>query len=327
MPQDMSEHHRIAFQFPHDRGTTGDELLSYAILADELGYDTVFVPESWNRDAFTTLGVIAARTKNVRLGPGIVNVFSRTPALIAQSIATLDEASGGRAVMGLGISGPAVIEGWHGVPFEGALRRTREVVEIIRLALGGGPVDYSGEIFRLKGFRLGFRPIRKDVPIFIASIGPKNNRLTGEIADGWLPIWLPLVGFASALEEVGGVKEVAPTIMACVGEDKPALRDMVRPHLAYYVGGMGTFYKNVVARFGFRNEAEKVHALWQSGKRREAVSAVSDAMIDQLAALGSRDECRRRLDEFRAAGATLPVVAVPHGASRVQIERTLGELR
>ena len=323
----MPKHSRIAFQFPHDHAVSGNELLGYASLADELDYDTVFVPESWNRDAFTTLGVIAARTKNVRLGPGIVNVFSRTPALIAQSIATLDEACGGRAVLGLGISGPAVIENWHGVPFEGALQRTREVVEIVRLALGGGRVDYSGEMFRLKGFRLGFQPSRSDVPILIASIGPKNNRLTGEIADGWLPIWLPLAGFASALEEVGQVKEVAPNIMACVGEDKPALRDMVRPHLAYYVGGMGTFYRNVVSRFGFRDEAEKVHALWQGGRRREAVSAVSDAMIDQLAALGSPDECRHRLDEFRAAGATLPVVVVPRGASRVEIERTLRELR
>ena len=323
----MHKHSRIAFQFPHDRGAPGDELLSYATLADELGYDTVFVPESWNRDAFTTLGVIAARTKNVRLGPGIVNVFSRTPALIAQSIATLDEASGGRAVLGLGISGPAVIENWHGVPFESALRRTREVVEIVRMALGGGRVDYPGELFRLKGFRLGFQPARTEVPIFIASIGPKNNRLTGEIADGWLPIWLPLEGFASALEEVGQVGEVAPNIMACVGEDKPALRDKVRPHLGYYVGGMGTFYRNVVARFGFRNEAERVHRLWQDGRRREAVSAVSDAMIDQLAALGSPEECRQRLDEFRTAGATLPVVVVPLSASRAEIERTLEELR
>ena len=201
---------RIGFQFPHERKGSVEELLDYARLADRVGYDTIFVPESWSRDAFTTLGAIAAVTERVRLGPGIVNVFSRTPALIAQSIATLDELSGGRAVLGLGTSGPVVIENWHGMSFERALRRTRETVEIVKLALKGGPVDYSGEIFSLKGFRLGFKPVRDDIPIFIASIGPRNNRLAGEIADGWLPIWLPLGGFSDALKEVGDVREVAP---------------------------------------------------------------------------------------------------------------------
>ena len=318
-----AEKRRIGFQYPHERKASTDELLGYARLADRLGYDTIFVPESWSRDAFTTLGAIAAVTDRVRLGPGIVNVFSRSPALIAQSIAALDELSGGRAVLGLGTSGPAVIENWHGLAFERALRRTRETVEIVRLALKGSRVDYDGEIFNLKGFRLGFRPVRDNVPIFIASIGPRNNRLAGEIADGWLPIWLPLQGFGDALKEVGSVSEAAPNIMAAVGKDREQLYDLVRPHVAYYVGAMGTFYRNVVSRFGFQAEAARIHELWQRGRRTEAESVVSDAMVDQLSAVGTAGECRDRLDQFRDLGATLPVVMVPHGASREVFEATL----
>src|SRR5207247_10562617 len=141
--------------FPHERNASREELLSYVKLVDELGYDTIFVPEAWGRDAFTTLGWIAAHTKRVRIGTGIVNVFSRTPALIAQSVATLDEISGGRAVLGLGTSGPGVIERWHGMRFEDGLRRTRETVEIVRMALSGERVNYAGQIFKLQDFRLG----------------------------------------------------------------------------------------------------------------------------------------------------------------------------
>src|SRR6476469_9239221 len=149
---------RIGFQFPHGRNAPWPELLTYIKAVDELGYDTVFVPEAWGREAFTTLGWIAANTSRIRVGTGIVNVFSRTPALIAQSIATLDQISEGRAVLGLGTSGPVVVENWHGMEFRSGLRRTQETVEIVRLALTGAKVDYEGEIFKLKNFRIGTRP-------------------------------------------------------------------------------------------------------------------------------------------------------------------------
>jgi alkanesulfonate monooxygenase SsuD/methylene tetrahydromethanopterin reductase-like flavin-dependent oxidoreductase (luciferase family) len=209
---------RIAFQFPHERDAPRAEVLSIVKAIDALGYETIFVPEAWGRDAFTTLGWIASETRHVRLGTGIVNVFSRTPALIAQSIATLDEISGGRAVLGLGTSGPIVIENWHGMVFERALQRTRETVEIVRLALAGARVDYAGQIFTLKGFRLGFRPVRDRIPVYLASMGPKNNALTGQIADGWTPIWLPLSGIAAGRSEVNAPVDAAPCVMACVSD-------------------------------------------------------------------------------------------------------------
>lgn len=312
---------RLGFQFPHERNAPAEELLSYARLADELGYDTLFVPEAWARETFSTLGWLAAHTRRIRLGPGVANVFSRTPALIAQSIATLDEISGGRAVLGLGTSGPVVIENWHGMNFERGLRRTRETVDIVRLALSGAKVDYDGEIFKLRNFRLGFKPPRERIPIYIGSLGPKNNAQTFEIADGWIPIWTPLEAI-SCPKNI----DVAPYVMTCVTEPPERAYDLIRPHLAYYVGGMGTFYRDVMSRCGFADEAQRIHSLWQSGKRKEAVAAVTKGMIDRVAIAGSADRCRARLAEYRKAGADMPVIAVPHGAPRDVFTQTIEAL-
>jgi len=317
---------RIGFQFPHERNAPREEILSYIRAVDDLGYDTVFVPEAWGRDAFTTLGWIAANTRRIRLGPGIVNIYSRTPSLIAQSIATLDEISVGRAVLGLGTSGPVVIENWHGMKFERGLRRTEEAVEIVRLALTGARLDYDGEIFKLRNFRLGFKPHRDRVPIYLASMGPKNNALTGRIADGWTPIWLPLNGIAEARSEIGASIDIAPCVMACVTDRPEEAFDLIRPHVAYYVGGMGTFYRDAVARFGFAAEAGTVHELWQAGKRKEAIHAVTDDLIGSLAIAGTAEACRERLAEYRANGVDMPVIVVPHGAPQEVFMRTLETL-
>ncbi len=304
---------RIALQFPHERNAPREEILSYIRAADDLGYDTIFVPEAWGRDAFTTLGWIAANTRRVRLGPGIVNVFSRTPSLIAQSIATLDEISGGRAVLGLGTSGPVVIENWHGLPFERGGRRTRETVQIVRLALSNARVDFEGEIFKLKNFRLGFKPLRDRVPIYIASMGPKNNALTFEIADGWTPIWLSLGVIAEIRAQRVSI-DVAPCVMACVTDPAEQAFDLIRPHVAYYVGGMGTFYRDAFSRSGFPDHAARIHALWQNGQRKDAVNAVTNELISQVAIAGPAEVCRRRLEEYRRSGVDMPVIVVPHGA-------------
>jgi F420-dependent oxidoreductase-like protein len=314
---------RVAFQFPHDRKAPAEELLSYARLADDLGYETIFVPEAWSREAFSTLGWLAANTSRARLGPGVANVFSRTPGLIAQSIATLDDISGGRAVLGLGTSGPAVVENWHGMKFDRGLRRTREAVEIIRMALAGSTVDYNGEIFQLRHFRLGFKPLRDRIPIYIGSLGPKNNAQTEQIADGWLPIWLPPDGIRAVASAWNAALDIAPYVMACVTESAEEAYDFVRPHLAYYVGGMGTFYRDAMSRFGFPEEAARIHTLWQSGRRGEAVAAVSNGMIDRVAVAGNAESCLARLDAYREAGAHMPVIVVPHGVPRNVFRGTL----
>ncbi|MFX0116245.1 MAG: LLM class flavin-dependent oxidoreductase, partial [Candidatus Hodarchaeota archaeon] len=170
-----------------------DVCIQAAQQIEQLGYDSIWVPEIWGRDAFTFLAQLAMYTKKIRIGTAIVNMFSRSPATLATTAASLDEISNGRFVLGLGLSGPIVIEDWHGAKWSQPLQRTREYFEIIRLIISGERVNYNGEIFHLKNFRLPghFKPVRSNIPIFLAALGPKNMTLAGEIADGWFPIWAP----------------------------------------------------------------------------------------------------------------------------------------
>ena len=314
-------------------GLSRAELIELVRVAEERGYEAVFVPESWGYDAVTTLTELAVQTKRIKLATGILPVWSRTPAVLAMTAASLDELSGGRFILGLGISGPAVIQDWHGVAFERPIQRTREAVAIIRLALAGDRVTHSGEIFRVQRFRLDCHPPRSRIPIYLASIGPKNLQLTGEVADGWLPIYCSPEGLALVGQEVAdGAKvagrdlaalEVAPYILACLSEDAEAGRRLVRRHLAYYIGGMGTFYFNLMQRSGFGVEAQAIQAAWKRGDRAEAADQVSDAMLERLSLTGDRDACKAQLDRFQSAGATLPILMPPRGATPPMVRRTI----
>jgi coenzyme F420-dependent oxidoreductase len=314
-------------------GISRQELIELGRLAEELGYEVVFVPESWGYDAITTLTELALQTRRIKLGTGILPVWSRTPALLAMTAASLDELSGGRFILGLGISGPVVIQDWHGVLFERPLQRTRETIEVIRLALAGDRVTHSGEIFQVQRFRLGFTPPRPRIPIYIASIGPKNLQLTGEVADGWLPIYCSPEGLASMGGEVAaGAKaggrdpaavEIAPYILACLSDDPEMGRRLVRRHLAYYIGGMGTFYFNLMQRSGFGLEAGAIQAAWKRGDRAGAAEEVSDAMLEALSLTGDRAACNAQLNRFRSAGATLPILMPPRGAASDMVRRTI----
>jgi coenzyme F420-dependent oxidoreductase len=324
---------RIGLTLPRSEDLPRQEIVEVVQQAEALGYDSVWVGESWGRDGFTWLTQLACYTSRIQLGTGITTVYSRSPALIAQTVASLDEISAGRVILGLGTSGPIVIENWHGIPFERPLRRTREYIEIIRLILSGERVHYQGEVFQLKGFRLPFTPVRPKVPIYVASLGPQNLRLTGELADGWLPIYLDaryLQDFQRDIE-TGAQKtgralsaiDVAPYILSCVSEDVEAARSLVQAHLAYYIGGMGTFYANLIARYGFADEVSRVREAWGQGDRKSAASRVTDAMVAHMAICGSPKEGRDQLETYRAAGVTLPIVSFTHGASRDMIRQTL----
>jgi coenzyme F420-dependent oxidoreductase len=324
---------RIGLTLPRTEDLPRQEIIEVVQQAEALGYDSVWVGESWGRDGFTWLTQLACHTRQIKLASGITTVYSRSPALIAQTVAALDEISTGRVILGLGTSGPIVIENWHGIGFDRPLRRTREYIEIIRLILSGERVNYTGEIFQLKGFRLPFKPVRPQVPIYVASLGPRNLRLTGELADGWLPIYLHpghLPEFQRHLEQ-GARKagrpltavDVAPYILACVSEDEEAARDLVKAHLAYYIAGMGTFYANLIARYGFADEVKQVREAWGMGDRQAAADHVSAAMIADMAICGSPREGRAQLERYRAAGVTLPIVSFTHGASRAMIQQTL----
>jgi len=314
-------------------GLSRAELIELVRLAEERGYEAVFVPEAWGYDAVTTLAELATQTRRITLGTGILPVWSRSPAVLAMTAASLDELSGGRFILGLGISGPVVIQDWHGVAFERPIQRTREAIAIIRLALAGDRVTHAGEIFRVQRFRLDFSPPRPRIPIYLASIGPKNLRLTGEVADGWLPIYCSPEGLTSMGEEVaGGAKaagrdpaaiEVAPYVLACLSDDSEAGRRLVRRHLAYYIGGMGTFYFNLMQRSGFGHEAEAIQAAWHRGDRAGAAELVSDAMLEQLSLTGDRESCNTKLDRLRSAGASLPILMPPRGVTAAMVRRTV----
>ncbi|PKB80915.1 MAG: hypothetical protein BZY88_07605 [SAR202 cluster bacterium Io17-Chloro-G9] len=314
-------------------------MISIARLADDLGYHTFFAGESWGMDALTVLTAVACHTSTLRVGTGILPVFSRTPALIAQSIASLDLISDGRATLGLGTSGRIVIEDWHGLPYQRPLQRTEEYIQIIRQALDGGPVNFDGEFFQLSRFRLGAAPVQTHIPIYLASLGPKNLDLTGRLADGWLPIWLhrdklselkePIVRAASQAGRDTTDITVAPQIMCYTAESPQELADVegqVRSHMAYYIGGMGTYYYDLFCRSGFQAEADAVREAWAARERERAAEAISSHMLDGIAVLGDADTCRERLDRFRAAGADMPVITFPHGSSIAGVRRTIEAL-
>ncbi len=321
------------------RETSDANLISIAQHADVMGYHSFWTGESWGRDAFTVLTMIACHTRSLRLGTGIVTVFSRTPALIAQSIASLDLVSQGRAILGLGTSGRAVIEGWHGLPYQRPLARTREYVEIIRQALAGGPVNYEGEFFRLGRFRLAAPPIQQRMPIYLASLGPKNLELTGQVADGWLPILTDRGQLSALTETVARAASsvgreisqitVAPQILCYAADTSEEMDEgerLIRSHMAYYIGGMGSYYYNLFRRFGYRAEAGAVRDAWASGERSKAAGAISERMLENVSVLGGAAWCRAKLDEYRRNGADMPIVALPHGSSLPAIMRTLESL-
>ena len=326
----------IGVVIPYWNDITKDEIIDFAQLAEGLGYDSIWVPEMWGRDAFSILSVIALHTKRIKLGTGIVSVYSRTPAIIAQTIATLDEISEGRVILGLGTSGPVVIENWHGVKFEKPLRRTREYVEIIRMIISGQRVNYQGEIFKLKTFSLQFKPFREVMPIYIASIGPRNVTLTGEIADGWIPFLVPIEHYKQTEDylragaEKGGRAfdniKVCPYIPALVSDEEDASRGLVKEYIAYYIGAMGTFYSGLISRYGFQQEANSIVEAWKKGSKREAIKAVSDNLLNSVAVVGLKNAGRNRIEEFKKAGADIPIIIFPPKATRDLARETINNL-
>lgn len=313
--------------------------------AERLGFDSVWTSEAWGSDAVTPLTWVAAHTTRIGVGTAIMQIAARTPAATAMTAITLDHLTGGRFRLGLGISGPQVVEGWHGVAYARPLEGTREYVDIVRAILRRDrPVEFRGEHYRLpaeggtglgKALKSIVHPLRPDLPIYLAAMGPRNVALTAEIADGWLPILFSpeRVGvFRESLEEGfarGGrdarAFDIAATVPVETGPDVDACRDRVRPFLALYVGGMGApgrnFYNALVSRYGYEAEAKEIQELFLSGKPREAAAAVPDALVEEVALVGSRERIRDRLAAWREAGVTTLLVQ----AKDVEALRTLAE--
>lgn len=311
-----------------------DDICELAVQAEALGYDRVWLPETWGRDAVTVLAAVAERTETVGLGTSIVNVYSRSPALLGQTAATLQELSGGRFRLGLGPSGPILIEAWHGVDFERPLRRTRETVEIVRAVLSGETVNYRGELFDLAGFRLRCDPPDDPPPVDTAGMGPKAVELAGRFADGWHALMFTHDGVRERLEDFrrGGelgdrdrsAQQVSLSLPCCVLDDGERARRLGRQHLAFYVGSMGTFYREALARQGYEALAHDIAAKWGSGEREAAMDAIPDTLLDELGVVGTPEQAREQLERFESIdGVDAVSVSFPRAAELEEIRATL----
>jgi coenzyme F420-dependent oxidoreductase len=302
-----------------------------ATLAEAVGYDLVFVPETWGREAFVRLGYLAAHTDRIRLGTGIIPIHSRSPALIGQAAATLDELTDGRAALGLGLSGPQVIENWHGIEFEPALRRQRETIEIVWQVLSGEEVEYHDHT-DLEHFRLRFDPLRSDVPIYVAAQGETNVELAGGFADGWMPNRIPLSALPALREHVDrgaqmqerapAAVDTMPYVATCVLEDGDQARTRVREVIAFYVGAMGEYHYNAIANHGFCETADRIRDSWQDGDRDAARAAVSDTLLEEIAIAGAPGEVEELFDAYDDVADTL-VTLPPTTATQAEIEKTV----
>jgi F420-dependent oxidoreductase-like protein len=317
--------------------------------AEQLGYDSVWAAEAYGSDAATVLAWLAAGTSKIRLGSAIFQMPGRSAAMTAMTAATIDELSGGRMILGIGTSGPQVAEGWHGQRFARQLQRTREYVAVLRMALGRERVEYHGETIDLplpdgpgKALKLMITPQQERIPVYLAAIGPKNTALAGEIADGWIPTFFSpeYVSEFRALLQEGADRagrtldgfDIAPTVNAYVSDDRAAARDLMRPILALYIGGMGSrkqnFYNNLVQRYGFESAAAEIQNLYLEGKKVEAGAAIPDELIDMVSLCGPREVVRDRLAAFRDAGVgTLMVTPMAFSSEdRIAQLRAVAEL-
>jgi len=326
---------KLGLELPYTEMGDRDALIALSRHAEALGYDAIWCSELYSFDAFTTLTQIACATETIRLGTNIANIYARTPAMLAGTAASLDQLSGGRFILGIGVSGPQVIEGWHGVPYDRPIARTRETIEIVRRVLSGDKLIHEGTVFNVtKGLRLLNKPLRPDLPVYVASLGPKNVELTAEMADGWLPTFFSPAHaketFGAALDAglakrspALGPLEVAPFVPSYAG-DLATGRDILRFVVGFYVGGMGSreqnFYNTLVRRYGFVEEAERIQDLFLGGDKGAAIAAVPDEMVDAVSLVGDEDRIRDGLAAFEAAGATALVVGAlapdPEGRMR-----------
>jgi len=310
-----------------------DTLVEQAQRGEQLGYERAWLPESWGRDAVTTLTAIAERTEEIGIGSSIMNVYSRSPALLGQTATTLQEVSNGRLRLGVGPSGPILIEGWHGVEFENPLRRTREAIEIVTAVTGGDTVEYDGEQFQLAGFRLRCDPPESPPPVDAAGMGPKAVELAGRFGDGWHALMLTREGLRDRLadfergSDLGdrdrSAQRVTLTVTSCALDDRERARDLVRGHVCFYIGGMGTFYRDAMARQGYEDEADEIAIQWANGNREAAKATLPDGLLDEVTVAGTPEECQDRIRQFENVdGIDAVNVSFPRGADEAEILQT-----
>ena len=300
-------------------------------LADELGYDSFWIPEGWGYEIFSLLAEMAVHTKRIKLGTAIVNTFSRSPALIAMSAATIDEISEGRFVLGIGTSGKNVIEGFHGRPFEKPLTQTRDVIRAVRALLAGQKLSDAGaELAKYRPFKLEMTPARADVPIYVAALKQKAIESIGELADGWIPTFWPYdrlaqgrewiaAGAARAGRDASKIVTAPFTPVLPLGGDAGAM--MAKQIISFYIGGMGDYYIELLSGFGFAEDCQKIAALYQDkATRAQAAAAVPDSMMEALTISGDPQQCIAELHRRRSFGSDHPILNLPNNMPWEMVE-------
>ena len=335
---------KVAIGFGMTGNEDWDELSTYAVEAERLGVDFAWTAESWGHDAVTPLGYLAAKTSRMMLGAGIMQAVARTPANTAMTAMTLASMSHGRFILGLGASGPQVVEGWHGVPFRKPIQRIREVIEIVRLVSSGERLQYDGQIYHLplpggegKALKSGARP-QANIPVYLATLSPMSLQLTGEVADGWIgtsfipeqadEVFFDAIragarkagrSFAELDLQAGGTVSFSDDVDRLIARN--------RPGIAFTLGAMGSkehnFYNAAFRRAGYEEEGRAVQRLWLEGKRKEAADLVPDEMVQKVNLLGTEDMVRDRIRAYRDAGITTLRVH-PDGATLDERLATLG---
>ena len=311
--------------------------------AESLGFDSVWTAEAYGSDSIVPLTWVAAHTTTIRCGTAIMQMPARTPASTAMTAATFDLLSEGRFLLGLGLSGPQVVEGWHGEAYGKPLGKTREYVSIVRSILAReGPLEHHGAHYDIpysgddatglgKPLKLILHPRRADIPIYLAAIGPKNVALSAEIADGWLPIFFAPERFAETYGDAFTATDldefdIAPTVTVVLGDDVDACRSTVKPMLALYIGGMGArgrnFYNDLACRYGYEGAAAQIQDLYLDGKKADAVAAVPDALVDEVALCGPKERIADLLEPWKAS----PVTTLIVGAAQPEALEVVAEL-
>ncbi len=314
---------KLALQLGYWDSAPINRFVELAQRAEALGFDSVITAEAYGSDCFTPLAAMATATKKIRLGTSVMQISARTPTCAATTAMTLDHISGGRLWLGVGVSGPQVVEGWYGQPFRKPLERTREWLEIFRkVVTREEPVKFDGQQYQIpyqgpgatgvgKPLRSITHPLRKAIPVLLGAEGPKNVELAFEAFDGWLPMMLPPTRmdlFSDLLAKKKPGFEIIASVPMSIRDDLSEALGPIKKNIALYVGGMGSkeenFHKRFIERMGFVKEAQTIQDLWLSGKQAEAVAAVPDAMADELSLVGPVSHIRDRLKAYKASGIT-----------------------
>ncbi len=317
----------------------GEKILTLAKAAEELGYDTIWCPEIYGADCFTPLAWIGAHTSRINLGTSIMQISARTPASAAMHAVTLDYLSNGRLILGIGVSGPQVVEGWYGQPYPKPLARTREWLQIFRKVVAREePVAFEGEHYQLplkggtglgKPLKLIQHPMRERIPVYLGAEGPKNVALGAELCDGWIPMFISPYRMMDVYKDAMAIKapdfEIAAAVPVVVDDDIDRARGQIKQNVGFYVGGMGAksfnVHKDHISRFGFADAAQEIQDLFMSGQRDQAIAAVPDELVDEIALCGPKERIRERLQAWKDS----PVTQLNVGAADMDTLRFFAE--